>query len=137
MTTSILRDTNYSFVETSTKENGESFSRKLEKGSTEYGNACMIFHQKGVAIEIGNSVFAIDENGKEHQMKAYEVKINITGGSKDQAKNLFVEAQSKSQLENIEEVVKVWERKNMSVEACPYYIEDDFIAQKENYTSPY
>lgn len=56
MKTTILRDTNYSFVKTTTNESGESFSRKLEKGSVDYSNACLSFHRKEVAIEIGNTV---------------------------------------------------------------------------------
>ena len=55
-TTTITRDTNYSFLETITKEDGTSFTRKLEKGATEYSNAAMNFHMKGIALEIGNSL---------------------------------------------------------------------------------
>lgn len=52
----ITRDTNYSFLFTTTNESGETFSRKFEKGSSEYANACMAFHKNNVAISIGNSI---------------------------------------------------------------------------------
>ena len=55
-TTTITRDTNYSFLKTTTKEDGTSFSRKLEQGTTDYSNAAMNFHMKGIALEIGNSL---------------------------------------------------------------------------------
>ncbi len=55
MKTTIIRDTKYSFIETSTKGN-EKFSRKLEKGNVDYGNACIEFHSKGVEIKIGNEI---------------------------------------------------------------------------------
>lgn len=55
MKTTILRDTNYSFLETTIKD-GRSFNRKLEKGSTEYTNACIAFHQEGTALKVGNKV---------------------------------------------------------------------------------
>jgi len=52
----IIRDTNYSFIKTTTTESGDSFSRKLEKGSPEYSNACMAFHRKNISLEKGNSI---------------------------------------------------------------------------------
>lgn len=55
-TTTITRDTNYSFVKEIVKENGESFSRKLEEGSTEYANACLDFHMANIAIVKGNKI---------------------------------------------------------------------------------
>jgi len=54
--TIIIRDTDYSFLQTITKENGSELSRKLEKGSTEYLNACMSFHMKNTPIVIGNKI---------------------------------------------------------------------------------
>ena len=56
MKTQLLRDTNYSFLKTTTNGEGKEFSRKLEKGSTDYSNACMTFHANKTTIEIGNSV---------------------------------------------------------------------------------
>ena len=56
MKVQILRDTDYSFIKTSKKENGDTFSRKIEKGMPEYGNACNSFHSKGVNIGIGNKI---------------------------------------------------------------------------------
>lgn len=43
-------------MKTTTNSEGNEFSRKLEKGSVDYSNACMQFHKYNVAIEIGNSV---------------------------------------------------------------------------------
>ena len=61
MTTSFTRDTNYSFVETTTNGAGEQFSRKIEKGNDnrpnrEYSFVCSLFHSNNVQIAIGNSV---------------------------------------------------------------------------------
>ena len=56
MKTEIKRDTNYSFIKTTTNENGEVNQRKLQKGSVDYSNACMLFHSKKVALEVGNSI---------------------------------------------------------------------------------
>lgn len=56
MKTQITRDTNYSFLKTTTKEDGSSFTRKLEKGTADYSNASMNFHMKGITLEVGNSI---------------------------------------------------------------------------------
>jgi hypothetical protein len=56
MKNSIKRDTNYSFIKTTTREDGEKFSRKLEKGGVDYSNACVMFHSKGVSIDLGNEI---------------------------------------------------------------------------------
>ncbi len=56
MKTTITKDTNYSFIKTTTNNEGKEFSRKLEKGSVGYSNACMQFHKRNVALEIGNKV---------------------------------------------------------------------------------
>jgi len=56
MKTIIKRDTDYSFMKTTTNEEGEEFSRKLEKGSVDYSNACVRFHAHSVEIKKGNSV---------------------------------------------------------------------------------
>ena len=52
----ITRDTNYSFIKTTTNSEGESFSRKLEKGDVDYSNACLSFHRNNVDIVTGNSI---------------------------------------------------------------------------------
>ena len=54
--TTIIRDTNSSFVSNTVREDGKTFSRKIEKGSTEYGNACQNFHMAKVEIKIGNQI---------------------------------------------------------------------------------
>ena len=56
MTTIITRDTENSFFKIITNEKGAEFSRKLEKGTPEYSNACFDFHIKNVKIIIGNSI---------------------------------------------------------------------------------
>jgi len=55
-TKKISRNTNHSFIETTTLENGSSSNSKLEKGGVDYANACMLFHSNNVAIEIGNEI---------------------------------------------------------------------------------
>ena len=54
--TTIKRDTNYSFIKIITNQNGEDFKRKLEKGSVDYSNACMMFHSKNTSLEVGNKI---------------------------------------------------------------------------------
>lgn len=56
MKTIIIRDTNYSFVRTITKQDGTSFSRKIEKGNVDYSNACMLFHTAKVELVVGNKL---------------------------------------------------------------------------------
>lgn len=56
MKTELLRDTNYSFIKTITNEEGKSLSRKIEDGTPEYGNTCLLFHKENVSIEVGNKV---------------------------------------------------------------------------------
>lgn len=54
--TTIKRDTNYSFIKTIKNDSGKEMSFKLEKGSTDYSNACIKFHSKNTSIEIGNEI---------------------------------------------------------------------------------
>ena len=54
--TAIVRDTDYSFMEVSQKETGETLHRKLQTGSTDYENACSLFHRNNVDIKIGNKI---------------------------------------------------------------------------------
>ena len=54
--TTITRITNDSFIKESKKTDGTTFSRKLDKGSVDYSNACSNFHMKNVSIEIGNFI---------------------------------------------------------------------------------
>lgn len=56
MKTIYLRDTDYSFIKTTTNENNEVFNRKIEKGNVDYSNACALFHSRNVEIKIGNKV---------------------------------------------------------------------------------
>jgi len=56
ITKTIIRDTNYSFFAISKRADGKEFSRKYEKGTTEYSNACSSFHAEGVEIIIGNEI---------------------------------------------------------------------------------
>jgi hypothetical protein len=56
MKTTITRDTNTSFFKVITNASGAEFSRKLEKGTSEYSNACADFHKNNVEIAIGNSI---------------------------------------------------------------------------------
>lgn len=55
MKTTIIRDTNNSFIQ-KIERNNLVFSRKIEKQSPEYSNACMMFHKNGVEIMIGNKI---------------------------------------------------------------------------------
>ena len=52
----IVRDTDHSFMEVSKKGTGEDIYRKLGKGSTDYKNACSLFHRNNVEIKKGNKI---------------------------------------------------------------------------------
>jgi len=54
--TAIVRDTDYSFMEISKKDTGEDLYRKLQNGSTDYKNACSLFHRNNVEIKKGNKI---------------------------------------------------------------------------------
>ena len=54
--TAIVRDTDYSFMKVSQKETGETLHRKLQTGSTDYENACSLFHRNNVEIKKGNKI---------------------------------------------------------------------------------
>ena len=56
MKTQIIRDTDYSFLRTTTRKDGSSFTRKIEKGSSEYANACILFRQRGAEIAIKSEI---------------------------------------------------------------------------------
>lgn len=71
-------------------------------------------------------------------MKAFEVKIAILGGSKNETKTKFVQANSKKEVESAEYgVLKVWERVDMIPEECPMEIVDGVICEKENFNFKY
>ena len=55
-TTTFIRDTPYSFLKGTKKEDGSVFSRKIEKGGADYSNACMLFHRSNTDLSIGNKV---------------------------------------------------------------------------------
>ena len=52
----IVRDTDYSFMEISENGAGETLHRKLQTGSTDYKNACSLFHRNNVEIKKGNKI---------------------------------------------------------------------------------
>jgi hypothetical protein len=54
--TAIVRDTDYSFMEVSKKGTGEDLYRKIQKCSTDYTNACSLFHKNNIEIKKGNKI---------------------------------------------------------------------------------
>ena len=54
--TVIVRDSDYSFMEISKKGTGEIIRRKLEKGSSDYTNACSLFYKNNVEVKKGNKI---------------------------------------------------------------------------------
>lgn len=64
-------------------------------------------------------------------MKAFEVKLAVIGGSKDQTRTVFVEANTKSEVENCEGVIQIWPRADMKADECPMHIVSNIIAQKD------
>ena len=62
--------------------------------------------------------------------KAYEVVVAVTGGSKDQERIIFVEAESKRELANAHDVKRVFTRSEMKAEDCPYELVENAIVSK-------
>ena len=52
----LIRDTDESFIQTTKRDDGKEFSRKLEKGQPEYANACDTFHMSNVPIVRHNAI---------------------------------------------------------------------------------
>ena len=52
----IVRDSDYSFMEISQNGTDEIIHRKLQTGSTDYENACSLFHRNNVEIKKGNKI---------------------------------------------------------------------------------
>jgi hypothetical protein len=63
-------------------------------------------------------------------MKSFEVKLSVIGGSKDQTRTVFVEATTKSEIENCEGVLKIWKRDDITPDECPMEILDGVIVEK-------
>ena len=63
-------------------------------------------------------------------MKAFEVKIAIIGGSKDQSRTVFVEAESKKQIKSTKNILKIWDSDDMKPVECPMEILDGIISEK-------
>ena len=66
-------------------------------------------------------------------MKAFEVKQKIRGGHKDQTRTIFVEANSKKELMQDPDTVKVWERQDMKPDDCPMMFDGRWIEPKEDF----
>ena len=54
--TVIIRDTDYSFMEISKNGTDEILNRKIEKGSSDYTNACSLFYKNNVEVKKGNKI---------------------------------------------------------------------------------
>ena len=55
-TITLIRDTQSSFIATTTNEQGQSFTRKHEKGFAGYADACAKFQRANTPIVIGAQV---------------------------------------------------------------------------------
>ena len=66
-------------------------------------------------------------------MKAFEVKLSVTGGSKDQTRTVFVQAKTKKEIQSTPDVLKVWKREDMKPEECSMEIVDGVMISKENF----
>ena len=55
-TTTIIRDTDNSFIKITKDCFNQEFVRKIEKGGVDYSNACMMFHSSNVSIIKGNKI---------------------------------------------------------------------------------
>lgn len=62
--------------------------------------------------------------------KAYEVVVAVTGGSKDQERIIFVEAESKRDFSFANDIKRVHTRFDMKSEDCPCEIIDNVIVSK-------
>lgn len=67
---------------------------------------------------------------KKNIMKAYEVNLKVTGGYQNQTKKVFVQAKSKNEIQNCDNVLKVWYRQNMDASECNCQIIDGAIVGK-------
>jgi len=56
MKTTITRTSEIAFIKTLTNEKGGSFSITILKGSTDYSNACSLFHKENIEIALGNYI---------------------------------------------------------------------------------
>lgn len=63
-------------------------------------------------------------------MKAYEVNLSVWGGYKNQARKVFVKANSIDEVKRCDDVLKVWFRKDMKPEDCPCEIIDNVITEQ-------
>lgn len=59
-----LRDTDYSFTQTTKRSDGKSFSRKLERSTPEYGNTIGLFAANDIELSRGNTVIIIEKAGE-------------------------------------------------------------------------
>lgn len=64
-------------------------------------------------------------------MKSFEVKLSVIGKSKDETKTVFVQAESKTELEKMDDVLKVWERDDIEPSECPMHIVYGAITNKD------
>lgn len=56
ITNTITRDTENSFIQELSKDNDETFFCKMERGTPEYSNTCLLFHIKSIPLEIGSKL---------------------------------------------------------------------------------
>jgi len=56
MKTIITRNTNETFTQVQTREDGKTLELTFSKGSNGYKNTCMKFHSKDVEIKAGNFI---------------------------------------------------------------------------------
>ena len=65
-------------------------------------------------------------------MKAYEVVVRVPNSHKDAKKTIFVQAESKKQLKEIDGVLKIHERQGVTLGECTHEIKYDGIFKKVN-----
>jgi hypothetical protein len=63
-------------------------------------------------------------------MKAFEVIISVPDSYKDAKRTIFVQAESKKQLKEVDGVLRVYERKDVQLNECAYEVKYNSINPK-------
>ncbi len=63
-------------------------------------------------------------------MKAFEVIISVPDSYKDAKRTIFVQAESKKQLKEVDGVLRVYERKDVQLNECAYEVKYNSINLK-------
>lgn len=63
-------------------------------------------------------------------MKAYEVVVKVPNSYEDATRIIFVQAESKKQLKEIDGVLRIYERTDVTLEECSFEVKFGAISSK-------